>query len=299
MVNDSNAARIQRQIATEVKPFLSGGTKGLVVEQDWDNRIVTVNVGGTEQRMGWIMTAPWPGDTVQVFSLGGAVVCCGVYGPAMGTTQSTGSGFAVVLGDDSVTYTYPHVGAAPADGSRVRLDHAGRGVLAGEYPVEPEDSEYVRPSAPPPVTGGSGGEAWFNPAWSGNWRPGFAGSQVEISSSRMGMYGYGGQIRDTIPDSSTVLVAQLHLSQNWDNVPGVSSDMGTHGFDGSPGSADNGALSGSYSVPGGSRVVDLLGVVADALKTGAALGVGFRSGTSGWRQYAAAPGSGRIFMKWS
>lgn len=293
---DSSAARIQRQIATELKPFLSAGTRGLVVDQDWDNGNVTVSIGGTEQRMGWIQTAPWPGDTVQVVSLGGAVFCVGVYGPAMGTVQSTGGGFATVLGDDSRSYTYPHVGTAPAAASRVRLDHAGRGVLAGEYPVEPADSEYVRPAPPPPV---AASEAWFHPAWSGNWRPSFGGSAVEISSSRMGMYGYGTQIRDTIPDSATITVAQLHLVQNWDNVPGVASSMGLHGHNGMPGSADNGSLSGVIGVPGGSQVVNLVGAFADALKTGAALGVGFRSGASGWRQYAQAPGSGRVFMRWA
>jgi hypothetical protein len=227
------------------------------------------------------------------------VFCAGVYGPPLGTVQTTGGGFASVLGDDSVTYSYPHLGDAPANGSRVRLDHAGRGVSAGVYSVEPEDSEFVPPAAPPPASGSSGGEAWFNPAWSGNWRPGFSGAAVEISSSRVGLYGYGTQIRDTVPDSASVSVAQLHLSQNWDNVPGVASSMGTHGFDGAPGSASNANLSGTYSVPGGSRVVDITGAVADALKTGSALGVGFRSGSSGWRQYGAAPGSGRIFMKWS
>jgi hypothetical protein len=112
------------------------------------------------------------------------------------------------------------------------------------------------------------------------------------------MYGYGTQIADTIPDSAALAVMQLHLVQNWDNVPGVASSMGTHGFNGQPGSASNANLSGSYAVGGGETVVNLLGAVADALKTGGALGVGFRSGSSGWRQYAAGPGSGRIYAEW-
>lgn len=296
---DSNAARIQRQIATDVKPFLASAALGRVVSQDWDNGLVTVTVGGSEQRIGWEGSPPWPGDIVRIKSEGGSVACVAVYGASLGTVQSSGSGVAVVLGDDGETYTYPHLGAAPAAAARVRIDHAGRCIPSGSYTVEPADSEYVIPNAPPPPTGGSGGEAWFNPAWSGNWRPGYSGSAVEISSTRMGMYGYGTQIRDTIPDSSTILTAQLHLVQNWDNVPGTNSSMGTHGFDGPPGSAANANLSGLYSIPGGSRAVDLIGTVADALKTGSALGVGFRSGAFGWRQYAAAPGSGRIYMRWS
>ena len=285
----------QRQLA-EIKQGMSSTTKALVVDQDWDNGVVTVSIGGSEQRMGWIGSAPWPGDMVRVISAGGAVFCAAVYGPALGTVVSSAGGYSTVTGDDSGEYVYPHVGAAPADASRVRLDHAGRGVLAGEYPVEPDDSEFTRPAPPPSA---SGGEAWFNPAWSGNWNPGFQGSAAEISSTRTALYGYGTQIRDTIDDSSIITVAQLHLTQNWDNVPGVASSMGTHGHSGPPGSASNADLSGSYAVPGGSVVVDLLGVVASALQTGSALGVGFRSGSSGWRQYAAAPGSGRIFMRWS
>jgi len=284
----------QRQLA-EVRQGMSSTTKALVVAQDWDNGIVTVNTGGTEQRMGWIGTAPWPGDTVRVISAGGIVFCAAVYGPTMGTVVSSAGGLSTVTGDDSQTYVYPHVGAAPADASRVRLDHAGRGVLAGEYPVEPADSEFTAPVAPP---SGSGGEAWFYPAWSGNWNPGFQGSAAEISSTRTAMYGYGTQIRDTVDDSSIIEVAQLHLSQNWDKVPGVASSMGTHGHGSPPGSASNADLSGSYAVAGGSQVVDILGAVASALQTGSALGVGFRSGSSGWRQYAAAPSSGRIFMRW-
>lgn len=291
-----NAEQIQRQIAEDIKPNLASATEGLVVEQDWDNGLVTVNVGGTEQRMKWALAAPWPGDKVRIVSAGGAAFCIPVYGAPLGTVQFTGSGGAVVLADDGVTYTYPHLGAAPADGARVRLDHAGRCVLSGVYAVEPEDSEFVRTVAPPAA---GGGEAWFHPVWSGNFRPGFAGAAVEISSSRMGMYGYGTQIADTIPDSAALMVAELHLVQTWDNVPGVASSMGLHGFNGMPGSADNGSLSGAVGVAGGNQVVNLLGSFANSLKTGAAFGVGFRSGSSGWRQYAAAPTSGRIFMRWN
>ena len=295
---ESNAARVQRQIA-EVAAGRAETVLGRVVDQDWDNGFVTVNSGGTEQRMGWLLTAPWIGDQVQVVSLGGVVRCVAVYGTAMGTVVSSAGGYSTVTGDDSVTYVYPHVGSAPADASRVRLDHAGRGIPAGTYSVEPANSEYD-PPPPPPVSGGSsGGAAWFTPVWSGNWRPGFAGSQVEISTTRMGMYGYGTQIRDTIPDSATMTVCDLHLIQNWDNYPGVNSSMGTHSFNGAPGSASNANLAGTYSVPGGTRVTGLLGTVADQLKTGAALGVGFRSGGSGQRQYGATPGSGRIYAQWA
>jgi hypothetical protein len=292
----SNSEFLQRQLA-DIARGRSSSSEGIVIAQDWDNRLVTINVGGTEYTLKWSGDAPWPGDTVRLVLNGGTVHCEAVWGAPLGTVDSVTSGIALVVGDDSRDYAYVDTVGVSA-GNRVRLDHAGRSVVA-VLPVEPEDSEYVVPAPPPPPSGTTGGEQWFNPAWSGNWRPGFSGSAVEISSTRMGMYGYGTQIRDTIPDSATISLAQLHLVQNWDNVPGVASSMGTHGYNGAPSSADNTALSGSYSVPGGTRVVDIAGAVADALKTGAALGVGFRSGSSGWRQYAVAPGYGRILIRWS
>lgn len=290
-----NSAERQQRKLYELAQKTAGTAEGYVVSQDWDNRLVTVNVGGSEQTLKWEGDAPWPGGTVRVHSLGLNPYCTAVWGAPLGTVQSVGSGYATVLGDDSLSYTYVDTVGVSA-GNRVRLDHAGRCVVA-VLSVEPADSEVesVAPVAAPSATRFA---RWFDPQWSGNFRPGFAGPAVEISTSRMGMYGFGSQIADTIPDSASLAVMQLHLVQNWDYVPGVASSMGTHSFNGMPGSASNANLSGTTAVPGGNQVVNLLGSVGDALKTGAAFGVGFRSGSSGWRQYAAAPGSGRIYAEW-
>lgn len=292
-MTDSNAELVQRQLF-ELGRRSSSATEGIVVAQDWDNGFVTVDFGGTTQTLKWDGTAPWIGDTVVITVNGQNPRCRAVYGPAIGTVVSAGSSFATVLGDDSKTYIYVDQFGVSAS-QRVRLDHAGRRI-AGVYPAEPADSEYVRPSPPPAPTGPK--RAWFNPAWSGNWRPGYAGSECEISSTRLGAYGYGTQIADTIPNSASIRVAQLHLVQNWDNVPGTASSMGLHGFGSAPGSFVNANLSGSFGVAGGSQALNILGTVADALKNGTAFGVGFRSGSFGWRQFAAAPGSGRIYMEW-
>lgn len=276
-------------------------TEGFVLSVDWAQRLAEVNVGGIVMFMPWVGAPPLDGQRVRVNSAGGLFYCMSVFGASIGTVASVGGGMATVTGVDGESYTYPYLGGAPSVGAVVRIDHAGRVVLGGAYSASPPGADvFVKASVPasaPPKP--KGGKAWFNAIWSGNWRyGGFAGDAVEISTTRVGMYGYGRQIADTIPDDASIRRAELHLTENWDNVPGVASSMGTHGFNGRPGSGvSNDDLVGSYAVPG--LVQDIRGVVADRLKTGAALGVGFRSGSSGYRQYGTAPGSGRIYMEWS
>ena len=288
----SSAEQNQRDLA-HIRQRLGSSTEGLVTAQDWDNQLVTVDQGGTEQVMRWAGRAPWPGDTVRVVTSAGNTWCELFEGAPLGTVAAVGSGRATVLGDDGESYTYPYIGAVPGVSDRVGLLHSHRVVL-GAYSAEPEDSEFTAAPAPPRPTVT---KRTFYPVWSGNWRDGsYSGTAAEISTSRAAAYGYGTQIRDTIPDSATITRATLYLTENWDNVPGTASSMGTHSSNGRPGSFSNGSLSGSYSVPGLS--VNIIGTVANALKTGAAFGVGFRSG-AGWRQYGVAPISGRIYIEWT
>jgi len=287
----SSAEQNQRDLAA-IRARLSASTEGLVTAQDWDNQEVTVSLGGTDQAMRWAGPAPWPGDRVRVVTNARNTWCELVEGAPMGTVQSVASSRATVLGDDGVSYTYPYIGSVPGASDRVGLLHSHRLVL-GAYSAEPADSEFVAPPPPPKpaVTKRS-----FYPTWSGNWSDGtYRGTAAEISDSRTAAYGYGTQIRDSIPNSATITRATLYLTENWDYVPGVASSMGTHGYSARPSTMGDGNLSGSYSVPGLS--LNIIGTIANALKTGSAFGVGFRS-ENGWRQYGAAPISGRIYMEW-
>ncbi|GAA1787836.1 hypothetical protein GCM10009748_22980 [Agromyces lapidis] len=282
----------QRRLAAMAQK-LGASAEGLVTAQDWDNQVVTVSLGGTPQVVKWVGGAPWPGDTVRVITSAGNTWCELVEGAPMGTVQSVASSRATVLGDDSRTYTYPYIGSVPGPGDRVGLLHSHR-LVVGAYSAEPADSEYSAPPAPPTPTVR---RRSFYPTWSGNWRSGsYQGTAAEISTTRTAAYGYGTQIRDTIPNGATITKAVLYLTENWDNVPGVPSSMGTHSFNERPSSLTNGSLSGAYSVPG--TTLNIIGTVANALKTGSALGVGFRSGSDGWRQYGVAPISGRIYIEW-
>lgn len=289
-------AQRQARVVSELKTSRASTTEGQVTGIDWGARLVTVNIGGFTQVMPWKGAPPWEGDRVRIDTQGGLPVCALIEGAPYGTVLSIAGDYLNVLGDDGVRYRYAFLASETyAGGELVALDHARRVVL-GLLSTDPVFD------APAPVPGGPPGgvrSAWFNPAWSGNWSSGaFSSDFVTISSTRVGAYGFGAQIRDTIPDSAAIIRAELHLTQNWDNVPGVASSMGVHGFDGRPGSMTNAQLTGTTSVPGGSRAVDIRGGVIGALVTGGALGVGFRSGSSGWREYDRAPASGRVYVEW-
>lgn len=283
----------QRRLAA-MAARLGSTTEGLVTAQDLVNGVVTVSLGGTDQVMKWDGPAPWPGDRVRVFTSAGNTVCRTVQGSPMGTVQSVASGLATVLGDDGVAYTYPYLGSVPGPTDRVALLHSHRLVLGASSAVS-DDPDVVAPPAPPkPAVS----KRWFNPTWSGNWRDGsFQSSYAEISETRTAAYGYGTQIRDSVPNSASIRKAVLYLTEAWDQVPGVPSSMGLHSFNGRPGSFSNANLSGAYSVPG--LTLELGTTITNALKTGSALGVGFRSGDDGYRRYGQAPNSGRIYMEWT
>jgi hypothetical protein len=293
-----------QKVLAELAAGRASTAEATVVAIDFPNRLAQVNIGGITKFVRWMGPSPLPNARVRVVSAGGRSYCLPAGGSARGTVQSVAAPYVTVLGDDGVRYQWPYLsGYSPAGGHRVILDHLHQTVIGQlttdtTAPVnEAAPPTYTPPSAPPKVTVKS---AWFAPAWSGNWRFGaYAGSAVEISTTRTGAYGYGRQIDNTIPDSATILICRLQLVQNWDNVPGVNSSLGLHGFAARPGSFGDGNLSDALSVPGGTRTVSLPASFANALRSGTAFGIGFRSGNNGYRQYAAAPGSGRIYMEWS
>lgn len=280
----------------ELRRGLSDTVEGTCVRMDWANNLVVVNIGGGEIVMPLAGNAPWPNDKVRVIYVGQKPLCLGVRPRAnLGTVAVTPSaGKVEVTGDDGQTYRYPYAANTTfSSGQRVLMDHGGR-IVVCQISSEP-DKEIV--AAPPPAAG-SGPvvtERTFYATDSANFRGGaFQSNAVEISDSRSAFYYYGTQIADSIPDGATILDAYVTLTQEWDNVPGTASRMGTHGDAGRGGQP---GLSGAVSVPGGSRTVSLMGAFADQLKTGAAKGLGFYSG-NGWRRYGSAASSGQVYVRW-
>lgn len=267
---------------------LSATAEGTVEDYDWPNRLVLVNVGGAATWMRWAGTAPWRGDLVRVISAGQIPTCMSVYGSAMGTYVSVDSNIATVTGDDGQTYTYPvQAGATFTGGDRVALLHSHQ-LVVGEYATEPLDSEYFVPGAPP---GGGGGLYEFRPTASGSYRDGvYRGPLVEVNEFRTGMYWYGTQIADSIPDSAVITKATITLAQTYDEI-GVASLLGTH-TQASP--AGEPSITGVVAINSGG-VFDIT-AIADALKTGAGYGVGFQIDT-GYRAFESFATSGTIHIE--
>lgn len=285
---------MDRQQEWEILQSLAKTTEGVCVDVDWGSGLAEINQNGVTVFMPWRGEPPWPGDRVRIDTAGKQRVCEPVHGSPMGTVVSVASGLATVTGDDGRTYIYPHRGTAPTSGNRVRLDHPGRAVASGVYSAEPAGSDIV---LPPPAPS-SVDSATFTPIWSGQWwYDNFNGDTPQHGSTTMGAYGFGRQIPGTVPAGATVTKCDLRLTQNWDRLPDIDADMGTHAKDSRPGTLFNSDVSGSISVPTGSRTVDILSF-ASALVAGTALGVAFRRGSDkGWRQYAAAPAC-QIYMEW-
>ena len=273
----------------EVKSGLSATVEGTCVGYVFASRLVLIDVGGVAIPMPWLGPAPWKGDRVRILKLGETRVCQSVYGSAIGTVVSVAANVALVTGDDGVSYRYPvRIGDTISAGHRVRLDHAGQ-LVAGRYAAEPPSSDYTTPPAPP---AGTGGTQTFLPTASGSYRSGaYRGPDVEVNVSRTGVYWYGTQIADTIPDGATITAATISLSQLYDQI-GVASLLGTHA-QASPGGEP--VIAGVVSVNSGGTFSIM--AVADALKTGAALGVGFQKNT-GYRAFGSYAFSGAITISW-
>lgn len=272
-------------------------TEALVTAVDFPTRTVTVNANGITRAAPWAGPAPWIGDRVRLVQAGvGNVFAVLIEGAPMGTVITTSGGVATVTGDDSVQYKYPHLGDAPSNGARVRLDHAGHCVAAGSYEVDGESGDGSGGGTPPPTGLRS---AWFSPSWSAGWRLGsYATNQVETSYNRVAGWGFGTTVADTIPDAAAIRKAELHLIINWDRSGSNDPvNAGVHGYGDQPNVLTTGDISGSVMIGRGVTIVDVRGV-ADLFKTGAARGFGIRPDSSYWLQYGAAPNSGRLYMEW-
>lgn len=288
----------EQQRLYELGQQKADSTQGVCVDVDWAASLAVVNVNGVEYRVPWEGPAPWPGDRIRLVTAGvGNVFCKAVHGAPMGTVITVSSLIVTAQGDDGDTYRYPHLGSAPANGERVRLDHAGRCVLNGAYSTEPEGSDVVPVPLPPPTRPGS---ATFTAFWSGSWRSGtFDTDGVESSYTRVAAVGFGNQIRDTVPAAARVTRAEMQLIREWNkSYSGDPVRFGKHGYDGRPGSMTSSDLFGSISVPQDATTVDISAFIAD-LRSGVAKGVGIYPDAAYWIRYAPAPNGVRIYLEWS
>lgn len=277
-----------------VSQGLSDTVEGICLSIDYSTRLISADVGGAVQIMAWSGPAPWVGDRVRVVYAGRKPFAIAVYGSPLGTVQSVASGIATVTGDDGATYNYPYQnGLTVAAGQRFVLQHANK-VLGNRLSAEPPGSSFVRPPAPP--ASGTRTQT-FRPTDSGNYRSGtYQDQYVEISSTRSAFYWFGRQIANTIPDSATILAANIKLVELWDNVPGTPSQMANHTDPSSRHGTSPPTLGVTDINVSGGGTIDITSL-AGFLRDGVGFGVGFRVNT-GWRRFDTYARSGSITIKW-
>ena len=291
-----DAARVERELWA-ARQGSAASSEGVVTAVDFTAGVATVDVAGVTQVLRWSGPAPHVGARVRVVKAGQQSFCAlAAEGSTLGVVQSVASGFAVVLGVDGREYTYPYdFDKTLSAGQTVAMDH-GRQLVLFRVSANPD---VVAPDVGPTVPVESRRVTkTFKPTASWNWYSAYGrwDSQfVEISTTRSGYYFYGTQIDNTIPDSATIISARIQLSEVWDKFPGTPSLMGVHGYSNRPGSGPLG-LSGAVSVTGGGSH-SLTLAQANALKDGAAFGVGFAQNT-GWRRFDTFVRSGAITITW-
>jgi hypothetical protein len=284
-----------RQLGEQGDPA-SGLERGMCAAVDWKSGLVEVNIGGGSKRMPMVGTAPAVNDQVWVATLAGQPVCLGSLAKAsLGTVERGPSGGKLtVKGDDGLVSNLPYnFDHAPfAAGQRVALDWPSGTVmyrLSSDPTIEP-------PAAPAPPAAVSAGEksVEFAPVDSGSfWQTNGSWSKQDVwcTDSYLGAYFYEG-IADSIPDTAKITGIRMALNETENRFPGSVATFGTHTLAGKSGAP---VISGAVGVSAGSGSKTLPLTFGDALKTGAARGIGTNHG--GYHRFGtAASGSGRLFI---
>jgi hypothetical protein len=274
-------------------------SRGTCVSLDWTTGLVEVNLGGGIKRMPMVGTGPMVGDQVWVASLAGQPVCLGsLPKSALGTIIAEPVGGKVqVRGDDQVVSTLPFNYDHEPFGvnQRVAIDWQSGTV---EYRLS-SDATIMPPAAPAPPAAATEGPKTveFSPVDSGSfWQSGgsWAKADVWCTDSYLGAYFYAG-IADTIPDTAQITAVRLSVVETENRFPSSRATFGTHNLGGKSGAP---VISNAVAVPAGSGTWPLPTSIGDALKTGAARGIGTNHG--GYHRFGtAASGSGRLFITYA
>lgn len=266
---------------------------------DWATRSAMVNIGGGMVPARMSGPPPVLGATVWVMQVGSTYLCVGpAMLPALVTVKSRDDdGLWTVESSDARRFRVsgPYGADFPA-GSRVLMNwDAGGHILmrvAGEVPRVP-----LAEAPPIPAPSGTTADRTqdFIPTDSGSWLGDkWTTPDVMFGAVAAGWF-YGTQITDSIPSSAMILSVQLLLVVG-EASGAAEAQIGTHQERVRPvGEFPVGTLVGVGAAPAGSSgFVPLPTTFGDALKTGAAAGVGTRG--TGYRQFVR--GSGTLRIKW-
>lgn len=266
---------------------------------DWATRSAVVNIGGGLVPARIAGTPPVPGTTVWVLQVDSTYLCIGRgVMPALTSVVDRGDdGLWTVQADDGARFRVSGpFGAEFPTSARVLMnwDAGGHIVMrvAGEVPRIP-DSE--RPAIVAPSGSSTERTRDFTPIDSASWLGARWGSPDVVFGSVAAGWFYGSQVIDSIPATATILSVQLLLIVG-EASGAVNAQIGTHQEKVRPtGEFPVGSLvSVGEARSGTAEFVTLPIAFGDALKTGAAAGVGTRG--AGYRQFTR--GSGTLRIRW-
>jgi hypothetical protein len=262
---------------------------GTFVDQSGPDGVV--DVGGARITMPSLGTYfPLPNDPVRVLRTDTSTFLLGPASPrsAVGKVTATGSPrITVEYPPDSGVEKlmgYPST-ATPAVDDLVIIDWASGGTVTAVVTTTPD----FQPTAQAP-TAPSGGRRTlvFTALDSGNWNGGWWTNEVWASDNNHGAWWYGSKIRDTIPDSASIVSVEIFLPAYYQF--GSDPNFRLHADNSKPGGAPSytgavmpltGARSGWVGVPT---------TVGDYLKANVG-GTGFRQG--GFTKYRGTQADGQ------
>lgn len=228
---------------------------------------------------------PEVNEPVWVMVVDGVAYVCGpgVPRPSEGTVVSVDAvaHTAVVSSDvGEVTVGYP-AALLLAPGDLVRLVWHGGGWVLDII------TAAVAPDVPTGPSAGGRNTVEFTAIDSGSYQPGFGWRTNDVwsSASNKGAWFYGSQIRDTIPDSASIVSAEIFLP-NPSKLTGARP-FGRHTYDTKPGGEPT--ITDTSTLGGTSGWVSIPTSHIDYLKSNAG-GVGFALG--GWWIWAGTQGNG-------
>lgn len=296
----SSAEVTARKLATI--PAISSLTAQFVSTND--NGTVMVDFGeGPVQVYSAGFYTPLPGEWVRMLKVDGFTMMLGPVVPksVYGRVTATGVPKLTVLLPDSSSVQLGYVSSSypsPVVNDDVLINWGNGGIVVGKVTAVPA-SDYL-----PPIPGGGNsgtprsGAVDFRASDSGTWNTdgSYFNRDVWCSSTTVGAWFYGSQIADTIPDAATITLVRLYTPEFDDRFPSSLATIGLHTSQ----AAGFPTVTSAVQIPNGADFKTLPNSFGDALKTGAAWGVGTNHG--GWHRYTSrqqSAQSGLLHIEWS
>ncbi|MFC5930938.1 hypothetical protein D6T64_12150 [Cryobacterium melibiosiphilum] len=238
------------------------------VNVDFGAGLVTVYSAG--------FSTPLPGAGVRVLRLNGFTLMLGVVKPqpSYGEVIATGTPNITVRLTNGVELSLAYLNSYlnPAIGDVVLISWEGHGMVIGSPTAIPEPPvEYVPPNDAAPSPASSARE--FVAVDSGNFYTGGGWNYTDpwSSASNTGAF-FHNDIAGSIPDSAAISLVEFYVTETYNQHPNVLAKVGLHSLTGKSGNPN---IRNSVDISAGTGWKVLPNSFGDALKTGAALGLGF------------------------